>query len=846
MPRPYGYTSAACVRACGGSGYVELRDNGNCHCRAARPASPAYAELEPEDCGEVCETEETLLPKRFCGTPNAFAAYRLESPAEAAKELSHAKPGADLFGLDVAPGWPTKTRDMWPQVDLLPGDPKPPKHILKGVAYGPVPLRTHGRVPDDDFMAEAVDALWGPQGRHDLSVIRSLGANSVRLYGNDPSLDHTKFLDEAMRQGLEVIVGISDYPYTQMQGNCISTNFDCYSQVKAQYSDNLKRGFLTAGNIYHPALRTIILMNEPDLKFPGGPANFVKAVVSAIDAVLDVEKEVGIAGQAPSLTVTFSFGVCGHQCPEYGRAPALGQMLALRRAMRHPASVGYVARNDVWAAYETRFMNSMNTANPATDLPWLFLHKYDALFPKTPVFIGEYHSPRTVDQKRDLQQILAIARNESSMLMGIMFFEFQVRYDKGGSEMSFGMFGLDSRHIRRMEIRDHPYKAYCLKPLPVAEVSGRSRRTDCADIEAGVDYVTDSSWEQRMEHVPEPAFCCRHCRENPQCLSWTWFEDAELRSGGSPALCVLKGGLPTGKVPQDGVISGVPFGTEGRVATERRRLEAGGRQMRFGQCGGMFWDGPSECPKGFGCIQRSEFFAQCLPEGAKDGRLGLPPGSKTEVPNVFVHQAVAAAFGGEGVTAEQMCPPATTTTPTQTTTTAAAPIFTVRPAETWPPTTRRPRSQPTMSPADSGDGAVVAWDEGLPAANEKGDAGEFGEDVDGQGAPAGGPILSFYGCYLEMLGSAVASNEQSGYTSSTCSEACGGFVYALLHNGGRCSCSNTKPELSLLSVVDRSLCGEVCRGEEGLKPKRFCGGAQTFAVYEMLQPAGRRLGAAAP
>lgn len=55
-------------------------------------------------------------------------------------------------------------------------------------------------------------------------------------------------------------------------------------------------------------------------------------------------------------------------------------------------------------------MNSMNTANPATDLPWLFLHKYDALFPKTPVFIGEYHSPRTVDQKRDLQQILAIAR----------------------------------------------------------------------------------------------------------------------------------------------------------------------------------------------------------------------------------------------------------------------------------------------------------------------------------------------------------------------------------------------------------------------------------------------------
>jgi len=946
LPRPIGYTSAACVRACGGFRYILLSDGGKCACHAVRLASPEYAEVSAEQCGKVCETEEALVPNRRCGSESAFAVFSVESPAEVPEDLAGDHVAETLSGADISPSWPNTTRDQWRgQGTRNSSAHGPKKSIMKGIAYGPVPLRKIGHVPDDDFMAESVKVMWGSEGRGDLAIISALGANAVRLYGNDPAMDHAMFLDEAMRQGLQVIVGISDYPYTQMPGNCITTHFDCYSQVKKQYMQNMKRGFMVAGNVYHPALRTLILMNEPDLKFPGGPEAYVKALVSALDAVLDVEKEVGIAGEAPTLTATFSFGVCGHACPEYGRSPALGQMLMLRNAMQHPESVGYTPRNDVWAAYQTRFINSMNTANPATDIGFLFLDKYNKLFPRTPVFIGEYHSPRTVDQTRDLQQILSVARDESSMLTGVTFFEFQVRYDKGGSEMGFGMFGLESRAITDMQIGWRPFSAHCFKPVEVADIAGHSRRNDCGPIEVGVDFVVDGSWSKQMDHVPEPAFCCKFCKDNPKCLSWTWVEDAFLKSGGSPAQCWLKGGLPTGKVPKDGVISGVPFGTEGRIPTPARRLrheaQAEGTQVKFAQCGGKYWKGPTACPEKFVCKERTEYFSQCVAEGSTEANnFGLPPHAPKAVPNLFVHQAVAEAFGGEDIASYRFCPAATTVT------TTVAPLFTIR-ADTWghtleertaamaatdakPPTVIQPQiavkppsilppllpvaesvkdhasededeateddsskdetakddaskdgvskdeaskhvaSEASEKEASKDDASkeeaskddvwkeevlkdAASKDEAAKDEAAKDEASEQTEASQGEASKGGAAatqkrteelaqtnVLSFYGCYLEMMGSAVASNEQTGYTSSTCAMACGGYSFALVHNGGSCSCSNTKPEMSLLSIVDASLCGEVCEGEEDLEPKRYCGGAQTFAVYEPLQPSRRR------
>ncbi|CAK0905936.1 unnamed protein product, partial [Prorocentrum cordatum] len=246
-------------------------------------------------------------------------------------------------------------------------------------------------------------------------------------------------------------------------GSCLTTDLDCYEQIRAQYSQNLEKGFLQEDGSYHPALRTVILMNEPDLKF-NGMLSFKKALVSAFDAVLSAEKEAGVVGDAPNFTVTFSFGVCP-QCEKYGYKPGLGQMLELRDAIRDPASVGYRPRNDLWTNYKFRFVNSVNTANPFTDIKRLFLDDYDALFMGTPVFIGEYHDP-DVYERQDLQGILAIAEDESTLLSGIAFFEFQVRYDKGGSEMGFGMFGLsEERKVAEFTLEFRPFTAWCLTPV---------------------------------------------------------------------------------------------------------------------------------------------------------------------------------------------------------------------------------------------------------------------------------------------------------------------------------------------------------------------------------------------
>jgi len=212
-------------------------------------------------------------------------------------------------------------------------------------------------------------------------------------------------------------------------------------------------------------------MNEPELKLAAEPypSVFCKVLVSAFDAVLDAEREVGVVGPPLNITATFSFAVC-HLCPSFADKPGLGQMAVLRRAMQMPEEVGYKARNDLWAAYQRRFVNSVNTESPSEEFQRLFLRDYDshAAFQGVPVFIGEYHSPVRAVQRQDLGEILEAAANASSLLTGICFFEFQVRYDKGGNgrgEMSYGMFGLGTLPATTVNVRGTNFTGWCLTPV---------------------------------------------------------------------------------------------------------------------------------------------------------------------------------------------------------------------------------------------------------------------------------------------------------------------------------------------------------------------------------------------
>uniref|UniRef100_A0A6T9AZ96 X8 domain-containing protein n=1 Tax=Pyrodinium bahamense TaxID=73915 RepID=A0A6T9AZ96_9DINO len=342
------------------------------------------------------------------------------------------------------------------------------KELIKGVSYGPMPCKGACVVPEDDFMSEPAKPLWGPRGRHDLRVIEQLGANTVRLYGNNPANDHRSFLDEAQSLGLGVVVGISDYPYTQMPGNCMSTQHNCYQQIKESYLGNLRKGFVQEDRTYHPALKQVIVINEPDLKAPGmfAPRLFIKAIISAIDGMLGAEKAANVTGTLPNFTATFSFGTCSG-CTAFGTVPALGQMWQLRDAMLNPKAYNYTPHFNLARFYRTRFTNSFNTANPAGDVEWMFLRPYESAFPMVPVVIQEYHKPFW-NQTEDLHQILAIAQ-ASSVLHGVSFFEFQVRYDKGGSEEDFGMFGLGDYALADFDYFGMGFKAWCLAPASNSE-----------------------------------------------------------------------------------------------------------------------------------------------------------------------------------------------------------------------------------------------------------------------------------------------------------------------------------------------------------------------------------------
>jgi len=78
-------------------------------------------------------------------------------------------------------------------------------------------------------------------------------------------------------------VGISDYPYIQGRGPCAQSQWYCFDNVYASYKSNLLQGLTLAGNkTYHPAVKSLIIMNEPDLKVYPMPLR-CRALASAFE-----------------------------------------------------------------------------------------------------------------------------------------------------------------------------------------------------------------------------------------------------------------------------------------------------------------------------------------------------------------------------------------------------------------------------------------------------------------------------------------------------------------------------------------------------------------------------------
>lgn len=331
---------------------------------------------------------------------------------------------------------------------------------MKGMGYAPVPIKHTGEPPHDDFFCEASKPLWGPGGRDDLRIMAGLGVNFVRLYGNDPRYGHTEFLEYAKNLGISAFIGFSDWAYRQNPDeNCEAAGGNCYPMVKDAFKTMLKGLIVPGTNQYHPAIKYIALTNEPDQKYKGMA---YKMMISAFDAVIDAEKELGVVafeGQdLPKFTATFTFGGYGNSCGPYSNVPGLGQMANLQCAMKDPGRFQYKPNNNIGELYESRFINSFNTQNTPSDSGALsnFIEGYKNCFGfnagtgHISVFIGEYHRLPAEGGRveRDLNDILKIAADPSNPLIGINFFEFQVRHDKAWErERGFGMFDLGNTKL---------------------------------------------------------------------------------------------------------------------------------------------------------------------------------------------------------------------------------------------------------------------------------------------------------------------------------------------------------------------------------------------------------------
>eukprot|EP00933_Yihiella_yeosuensis_P052813 TRINITY_DN5093_c0_g2_i5.p1 TRINITY_DN5093_c0_g2~~TRINITY_DN5093_c0_g2_i5.p1 ORF type:complete len:716 (+),score=113.82 TRINITY_DN5093_c0_g2_i5:137-2284(+) len=355
-------------------------------------------------------------------------------------------------------------------------DPKYRK--MKGVAYGPSPLKSHfSRLLNDDFMSEITGAMWADWGRGDMALIKSLGGNTMRLYGNDANTSHRAFLDAAFEKGIDIVAGMSDFGFSQGPNNCLINHWYCFDEAYFYYHQQLKKGFaIDDFKRYHPAFKAMIICNEPDLKIEQnvGKANRAqftcRAMASIFDALLQAEKDVGVRGNPIAFTTTWAFANYYPRGHFPKNVPALNQMEEFWRCVQDPLGVGqYRPKNDLQAAFRARFVNSFNTQNNAKETRWMMLNKYarSSFWTndlKIPVFIGEYHNI-VYGVKDDLKQMMDAARSERyPFFMGYNFFEFSKRYDKYGNQPKFGLFGYGDCALLDMNYTGQVYTIWNLKP----------------------------------------------------------------------------------------------------------------------------------------------------------------------------------------------------------------------------------------------------------------------------------------------------------------------------------------------------------------------------------------------
>lgn len=76
-----GFSSSQCIEGCQDYNFALLHNSGHCSCGSHDPRQSNFVPAADELCGVLCPGEEFLSPKRFCGSIDTFAVYRLQQEA---------------------------------------------------------------------------------------------------------------------------------------------------------------------------------------------------------------------------------------------------------------------------------------------------------------------------------------------------------------------------------------------------------------------------------------------------------------------------------------------------------------------------------------------------------------------------------------------------------------------------------------------------------------------------------------------------------------------------------------------------------------------------------------------
>lgn len=312
---------------------------------------------------------------------------------------------------------------------------------FRGICYAPLPCLSSVCGAPENMAQEGYEPQWGAAGRDDLSIMKRMGANIIRLYHpigeRSRQPNSSAFLDASERAGLKVFGAVHQYL------SCTAED-DCYESWFKAVRDGLASGF-AKGGAWHPAVWAINLINEVDAHVPfTAPARQVKRIISAVDALLVAEKESKVTGSV-NLTSCFTTAIA----PPLGGGPwtVYHGFSSIEDWIRDPSLVQYTPRSgslaDLVQAIDKRWVHCVNVQIPwENGLKGMLADNYAPMLPR-PWFIGEmgFNGAHSSIIESELKAMHAYAE-EGNGFLGTFFFQFQTAYFKWGSELNFGMFGL--------------------------------------------------------------------------------------------------------------------------------------------------------------------------------------------------------------------------------------------------------------------------------------------------------------------------------------------------------------------------------------------------------------------